>query len=118
MDFRDHADRILQKATATFGEDVKFFPKKAGGVFIIRGVFDSKYQVIDPETQELISTNKPGLGVNLNDFTVQPVQDDEFEIRGIKFRVTEKQEDGQGGAVLLLNKVSASDRIEYARSRS
>lgn len=100
------------------GEEVKFFPLKAGGVFLIRGVFDSKYQVIDPETQEMVSSNKPGLGVNLNDFSVQPAQGDKFEIRGIEFKVTDKQEDGQGGAVLLLNKVNASDRIEYARSRS
>ena len=102
---------------SAFGEEVKFFPTKAGGVCVVNGVFDSKYQVVDPDTQEMISTNKPGLGVNLNDFQVQPMQGDVFEIRGIKFRVTDKQEDGQGGAVLLLNKVNASDRIEYARSR-
>lgn len=116
MNFREHADRILQKATSTFGQKVKFFPM-VGGVYEVEGVFDSKYQVVDPETQEIISTNKPGLGVNLNDFAVQPGEGDEFEIDGIKFKVTDKQEDGQGGAVLLLNKVRASDRIKYARNR-
>jgi hypothetical protein len=118
LDFRDHADRILKKAMSSMGTEAKFYPKKEGGIFNVRGVFDSKYQVVDPETQEIVSTNKPGLGVNLNDFTVIPVQGDEFEIRGTRFVVTDKQEDGQGGAVLLLNKVKASDRIEYARSRS
>lgn len=107
------------------GEDIVFKAMKTGVTYSkvvnseenLRGVFDSKYQIVDPETEEIISTNKPGVGVNLNDFEVIPVQGDEFFIQGIWFRVTDKQEDGQGGAVLLLNKVNASDRINYAGGR-
>lgn len=83
----------------------------------LKGVFDAKYQIVDPETEEIISTNRPGIGVNLNDFEVIPIQQDEIMVRGIWFRISDKQEDGQGGAVFLLNKVNASDRIDYAGGR-
>jgi hypothetical protein len=116
MSFRDHADRILGAAQRIFGEEVTFYPK-TGGVLKVLGVFDNEYQVVDPETEQVISANQPGLGVNLNDFEADPKKEDEFEIRGTRYRVTEKREDGQGGAVLLLNKVKASDRVEHPRTR-
>lgn len=116
MDFRKHVDRILKKATKTFGQEVTFYPK-AGGVFKVQAVFDSEYQVLDPETEQVLSANQPGLGVNLNDFPEEPKQGDEVQVGELRFRVSDKREDGQGGAVLLLNKVKASDRIEHTRTR-
>ena len=40
------------------------------------------------------------LGINLNDFDKgkEPLVGDEIKLRGVKFRIVDKQEDGQGGA--------------------
>lgn len=84
---------------------------KAGGVLKIRGVFDNEYQAIDPDTEKTISANQPALGINLNDIPREVLAGDEVKIRGVSFRVIDKQEDGQGGAVLLLHKVKASERF-------
>lgn len=116
VDFRRTVDRILSSSLRVFGESIKFFPK-SGGVLNIRGIFDNDFQVLDPDTEQMISSNQPGLGVNLNDFEVDPRVEDQCEIRGIKYRVTEVREDGQGGATLLLNKAKTSDRVEHPRAR-
>lgn len=108
MDFRNLVDNVLKKCTATFGEEVTFFPK-AGGVYKIQGVFDNDFQMVDVQTDRLISANQPALGVNLNDFNFQIKKDDEVSIRNVRYRIQEKKEDGQGGAVLLLSALRVSD---------
>jgi hypothetical protein len=116
MGFSKKVDRLLNASKRAFGEKVTFYPK-AGGAIEVTGIFSADFQIVDPETDQIISTNQPGLGVNLNDFETDPKQNDEVEIRGTKYRVTDKREDGQGGATLLLNKVKASDRVEHPRVR-
>lgn len=108
MDFRNLVDNVLTRAMQTFGEEVTFYPK-AGGVYKVKGVFDNDYQVVDAQTEQLISANQPALGVNLNDLDFSLKTGDEVSIRNALFRIHEKKEDGQGGAVLLLHAVKVSD---------
>lgn len=115
-DFREHVDRILSTATDRFGEEVIFFPK-LGGRSKVRAIFENEHQTVDPDTEQVLSTNQPALGVNLNDFKKEIKQGDEFEVRGMRFRVYDKREDGQGGATLLLHKVKANERIPDTKSR-
>ncbi len=65
-DFRKLVDRALKVQTRVFGEEVKFYPK-TGGVKIINAIFDNNFQAIDPDTEEIISSNQSMLGINLND---------------------------------------------------
>jgi len=102
MDFRNLVDNVLTHGMNTFGEKVKFFPQ-GGGVFEVQAVFDNDFQIVDAQTEQLISANQPALGVNLNAIEWDLKKDDEVEVRGARFRVHEKREDGQGGAVLLLH---------------
>lgn len=115
-DFREHVDRILTHSMDTFGENVKFFPK-SGGVYETRAIFDNEYQSIDPDTEQVLSVNQPALGVNLNDLKFEVRQGDEVEIRGQKFRVQDKREDGQGGVTLLLHKLIVNERDYDTRVR-
>lgn len=100
---------------STFGEEIKVFPQK-GGVYKIRGIFDNEYQSVDPNTEQVISANQPALGINLNDVAVDIRANDIIELRGMKFRVIDKREDGQGGATLHLHKVKLSERIQDTRA--
>ncbi len=103
-DFRNRVNRILKAATSTFGEAVVFYPK-SGGVYKCQGIFDNEYQAIDPDTEQVISSNQPALGINLNDLPIELNIEDLVKIRGYEFRIVDKREDGQGGATLLLHKV-------------
>lgn len=109
-DFRSHVNRVLGHCTDTFGEEVTLYPK-LGKVFKIRGIFDNEFRTIDPDTRESISTNQPVLGVNLNDLPGEIAIGDTVEIRKIRFKIVDKQEDGQGGATLLLHKSRLNERI-------
>lgn len=101
---------------SAFGEEVKLYPRAGGGPYTGKGVFDNEHRSIDPDSHQTISVNQPILGVNLNDFPVDIRQRDEIEIRGIRFSISDKREDGQGGATLHLNKVRKSDSIPDTRA--
>ena len=118
MSFRDHVNNILKKSTADngFGEKVKFFPGSGAG-FFIPAVFDNKYEVMDLEGNSVVSDNIPNLGVNLNDFKFEIVPEEcEVEVRGIRYIVIDKKEDGQGGAVLPLKRKRKDDVTPETRA--
>ncbi len=116
MDFRKHVDAILSASMNKFGELVKFYPAE-GGVYEIQVVFDNEAQAVDLQTEQLVSLTQPRIGVNLNDFKFTPREGTVVEIRGQQFKVAEKREDGQGGAVLLLHRVRANERIADTKAR-
>jgi len=115
-DFRDRVSKVLRHCTNNFGEDVKYYPQH-GGSYPIRGIFDNDYETIDPETEQVISSNQPVLGVNLNDLNFEMKKDDMIQIRNLKFKVIEIREDGQGGAQLILHK-SEHDKKIYKKKGS
>lgn len=110
MDFRSHVNDILKTSTAAFGENVKFYPKD-GGLFVIRGIFNNEYQALDLDSRQVVSDSQPTLGVNLNDikFPLKAKQC-EVEIRQIRFGIIDVQEDGQGGALLMLHRMNKNER--------
>ena len=87
-----------------FGEEVLYKPLK-GGSYNLQAVFDRNFQQVDPDTEVIIASNVPAIGVNLNDMYEKPEQGDEVEIEDELFRVSDSQEDGQGGSTLILQKV-------------
>ncbi len=118
VDFRSHVDRILKVAVDKFGECVTFYPH-SGGVYEVKAIFDNEYRTLDPDTEQVISVNQPQLGVNLNDLNFKMAvgeEGDEVEVRGLRFRVWDKREDGQGGATLMLHKVNRRDRLRDTKA--
>lgn len=116
VDFRDRVDRVLQKCTKVLGECVTYYPK-SGGSYKIRAIFDNEYENVDPETEKIISSNQPALGVNLNDIKPTMRKDDMVQVRNLKYRVIEIREDGQGGATLFLHKCEHEKKV-YKKKNS
>lgn len=116
MGFRRLVDKILTHSMEKFGEDVKFYPK-GGGVFPVRGVFNNEYGALDLDTTQVVSVNNPALGINLNDIKFPLTTGDEVEIRGQRFLIQDKREDGQGGAMLLLHRKRANEPIKDTKAR-
>lgn len=116
MNFRKSVDKVLQASMRTFGEHVEFHPQ-AGGIFVVKGIYDDSFHSVDPDTQQVVSVNQPNLGVNLNDLKFTVKRGDIVVIRETSFTVEDKQDDGQGGSRLFLHKESVNDRIKEARIR-
>lgn len=114
-DFRKLVDKVLVAGTRTFGETVTFYPK-CGGVYKVQAVFDNDFQIIDPQTEQLVSANQPALGINLNDIKFDLKNGDEVEIRKARYKVQQKNEDGQGGATLLLHNIKISEANRETRA--
>lgn len=117
MDFRNLVDDVLNACTDAFGEEVTFYPLGRTGVYKVRAIFDNEFVEVDPDTEEVVSSNRPALGVNLNDIKFEIKQNDQVEVRGQRFAIFDKQEDGQGGAVLLLHRVNAKKKTRDTRVR-
>jgi len=103
--FKKKVDSLLHTAVRAFGESAQYQPLK-GGSYTLCGVFDRNFEQVDPDTQIVIASNVPMFGVNLNEMFEKPQQGDLLSIDEEVFRVTDSQEDGQGGATLILQKVS------------
>lgn len=103
MAWADSVNRILGSSLSVFGEAVTYLPA-AGGSRSMRGIFNEMFTEVDPQSGALISTQQPNLGVRLADFTVPPTVNDRVQVRGITYRVRDCQEDGEGGAKLILSK--------------
>lgn len=110
VDFRDRVDRLLDKCTKTFGEKIIYYPK-SGGSYPIEAIFDNDYENVDPETEQVVSSNQPVIGVNLNDLKFEMKKDDQARVRNLMYRVVEVREDGQGGASLFLHKCEHEKKV-------
>jgi len=86
--------------TGTF----KYIPKVGVG-FDVRGIFDNEYKAVDPDTQAIVSSLVPNLGVKLSDLPQSPQNGDMVFVQDQKFRIIEVQKDVHGGARLFLHKV-------------
>lgn len=115
-DFRVKVDKILSAGVRLFGESVEFHPA-SGGIFPVRAVFDNSFHNIDPNTQQIVEVTQPNLGVNLNDVKFDIKAGDQVVVRGVKYRIESKDEDGQGGARLYLHKWTLNERIKDTRVR-
>lgn len=104
VDFRELACDVLDLCECVFGEDVTYEPKR-GGSYDIRGIFDNQFEQVDPDTEVVISSNSPTLGVKLADLPDVPVKGDMVIIRNKRFRVIDSQEDGVVGSILFLHEV-------------
>jgi hypothetical protein len=93
-----------------FGEPVTYRPL-AGGSFAISGIFDNAYlkEVIFEDASSGVTEIHAVLGVQLNQFTAKPVQNDQLSVASVDttYVVREVRPDSHGGAKLILSKVSS-----------
>mgnify|MGYP000727945553 CR=1 FL=1 len=98
-------DRVLGVALSKFGESVTFLPPSPASSFTGKGIFTAAHKEVDPNAGAVISTNEPVLGVRLSDFATIPDNSWRVTVREVTYRVVDRQDDGEGGATLFLQKV-------------
>lgn len=105
MNWLELTDALLTQATSTFGERVVYWPASEPS-FEITAIFDATFQMLEPGGNAMIQSTQPRLGVKLSDFACPPAEGDRVEVRGTIYDVVEYQPDGQGGAMLMLQRCS------------
>lgn len=104
---------VLDCSTKTFGEDILYIPKSIGNPIKIRAVFDENSLQLDPNTEALVATDQPMIGIKMDSLPEIPRKGDRvvriLDGRDTEYRVVDSREDGQGGASLLLHLVNPKD---------
>ena len=59
----------------------------------------------DPDTEEIVASNVPMIGIKAANIPFDPEQGDKVRIGKRLFEVTDSQEDGQGGIRIILHRV-------------
>lgn len=103
MSWSERADRVLRSQIRHFGEPVTFTPQ-GGAAASVSGIFDATTEAIDLDTGMPVRRARPQLGVRLADLPSAPEEGDQVQVRGIDYVVVDVDEDGQGGAKLLLQR--------------
>jgi len=101
--FKDLVGGLLDVVIPCTGEEICYSPLK-GGVFTFDAVFDKAFFQIDPDTEEVIASNALTVGIKDDNIPYEPEQGDKVTIKGFRFKVTDAQEDGQGGSTIFLHK--------------
>lgn len=106
---------VLNRTVGIFGIAVRFTPlvsQPLVAAYDGRGVYSKAPLDVDMEGSALFSDHTVHLGIRLWDFTIPPGQGDTVEITDIRhpaygqiYRIEDDDEDGQGGAMLLLKKL-------------
>lgn len=109
-------DNICKSAFDTIkgalGVCVDYFPK-AGGHFRPEGPFADNYQSVDPDTEQVVSSQVFTFGLKLADIAPRvPAKGDKLRFDGEDYRVIEVREDGVPGVsvVLYLHKKQAGEK--------
>ena len=100
------ADKAFKPIRKTFNTPTEWLPK-SGGRFNILCIFDDNTVLVDPDTEQPISSNLFTLGIRFADVAEYPVKGDKARVNGKLYRVIEVKEDGVEGVsgVLILHKV-------------
>lgn len=104
MNWRSLTAQTMDECRNAFGEPVVYTPKGLASVSI-QGIVDMEFEQVDPNTGAIVSSNQPMLGVRDSDLPVAPQKGDLVLMRGLNYQVIERQQDGQAGTRLLLNRV-------------
>lgn len=108
LGFDKLAESVHDCIKDTFGETqtVTYTPKSTGVAETIIGVFNTRHQVVDPDTEQVVDSNVPTLGIKRADISVDPVKGDLVVVRSLEYRVHSSQEDGEGWIELYLYEVA------------
>ena len=104
MSFLAKTDIMLGTLKRSLGEEMSY-RYKTGGSTKITAVWNRQHTSVDPDTEAVVSTNDPNIGVQLKDLRAYPVEGDKVYFNGDKYKVVDVEEDGQGAAQLRLYKL-------------
>jgi hypothetical protein len=98
--------RLARKATIGVFKTAGIYTRAAdpGNPISLDGVYDERHQVLDPQTSVPVGGYQPTYGIDLGDLPGAPEAGDTVTVAGIVREVLDVQEDGQGGALLILGR--------------
>lgn len=106
MVWADLADRVLKTTIGTFKTRLPAtYTPSVGSPVEIEGVYDAPDHSSDPQSTAAFDTVAPRLGIRLADLALPPDAGDTLVVNGLTYRVIGVEEDGQGGAELVLNRL-------------
>jgi len=98
------ANSILDATITAFDEENVIYVPKQGTRFKVKAVFDNEFENFDAQTENVIASNQPAVGVQLSDFPACPKKGEVFIVKNKPHKIIDVQEDGQGGATIFLHK--------------
>ena len=103
--FENLAKGAFEAIKSALSTDVIYLPK-IGGLFKIRGPFDDRAQAVDPDSEQVVSSNLFSLGIKLDDLPAPPKVGDTAKIKNVNYKVVDVQEDGAPdvSVVVILHK--------------
>ncbi len=104
MSFLTKTGIMLGTLKRSLGEEMEYRYKR-GGSTDITAIWNRQHTTVDPDTEVVVSTNDPNIGVQLKDLRAYPVENDEVHFNGDKYKVVDVEDDGQGAAQLMLYKL-------------
>ena len=108
MGWESKVNRLLGHATSGpfFGQPFTHRPA-SGPDQAFAGVWSDAYMTADPDTGVQVMSSEPNVGVRLADFAVAPVKNAIIikNATGVQYRIRAVEPDGEGGALLVLEKV-------------
>lgn len=104
-DLANGAFKIIKRSLGLKKDEAIYFPKSGGSVDIL-GIFDNRAVQVDPDTEQVVSSNIFTFGIQLSDLKSLPEKGDKITIKNVKYKVFDSQEDGMPGVstVLFLHK--------------
>ncbi len=104
MTWQNLSDRMLRTALSVFGETV-MYTRGTTAVPISKAVFDKNYVTVDPNTGAQIMSTNPMIGVRVADLPNGEAREgDLVTVRGVEYRVIDKQPDSEGHIKLILQR--------------
>lgn len=104
MGWPDLVDGMNTVLTDQLGIDVSHQPLAGGGPHSRRGIFGNAMVAVDQGTEVADVKSRPTLGIKVSDWSPKPVQRDRIIVNGTTYYVEELQEDGEGGAIVVMHK--------------
>jgi len=104
MSFDELMLGVVRQTISLMGTSADY-TRLLGESYTVRGIFSGRFRQTITAEGGRFTTSLPTLGVVLSDFSIAPAQGDRFVIASLLYEVTEVQEDGYGGATLILREV-------------
>jgi len=104
MSFLAKTDLMLGTLKRSLGEKM-IYQHLDGGEVAITAVWNREHEIVDANTETIVSTVHPHIGVQLKDLIQPPKENDTVLFLGNTFRVIDVEEDGQGAAQIILFKL-------------
>lgn len=104
MSFLAKADKAIGILKRQLGETV-IYRHQDGGSVSINAVWDRSYEIVDADSETVVSSTNPHIGVELTDLLEAPKENDKVEFLNDVYRVVDIEPDGQGAAQIVLFKL-------------